>query len=312
MLKPDPTISHSEEDELCVALDHYRDLYLTHLSAERGLSANTVEAYAEDLASVSRYLASQGVGDWGAIDSLHLVAYLAHIRQMAPRSKARRLSAVRGLFKFLQQNNLVENDPLQNLSPPRLPEGLPYFLSKEEMRLLLAAPDLTSDLGSRDRSILELMYAAGLRVSEVIDLEIDQVQFQAGYLLVQGKGSKERLVPLYPAALEYLQFYLEGPRGRLLGTNRRNQIFLNHRGGSLSRMGLWKIIKKYALLAGIKNHLTPHTLRHTFATHLLEGGADLRSVQMMLGHADLGTTQIYTHVTAGRINEIHHRYHPRG
>ena len=295
-------------------LDQDLDQYLTHLAAERGLSGNTLEAYADDLRQVSEYLREQGVQDWREVDALHLVGYLAQAgRQgLSARTRARRLSAVRGLFRFMRERFLLPGDPLASLKGPHLPSGLPYFLSQEEMERLLAAPPADTDLGLRDRALLEVIYAAGLRVSEAITLGVGDIQFQVGCLTVRGKGGKERLVPVNQIALDRLKEYLEGPRGRLLKGKRREEVFVNARGGALSRMGAWKILKKNVLAAGIKARVTPHTLRHSFATHLLEGGADLRSVQLLLGHADISTTQVYTHVSRQRLIEVHRRFHPRG
>lgn len=290
------------------------DMFLTHLAAERGLSANTVQAYADDLRQVSQFLLEQGVDDWRRVDSLHMVGYLAQAARQgqAARTRARRLSAVRGLFRFMRERSLMQGDPLSALKGPHLPGGLPNFLSREEMERLLAAPPEDTDLGRRDLAILEVMYAAGLRVSEMTTLGVGDIQFQVGILMVRGKGGKQRLVPVNQIALDRLKDYLAGPRGRLLKENRCEEVFLNVRGGPLSRMGAWKIIKKHVLAAGISHKVTPHTLRHTFATHLLEGGADLRSVQILLGHADISTTEVYTHVSRKRLIEVHRKYHPRG
>lgn len=290
------------------------DRYVHHLAAERGLSPHTVAAYAEDLAELSDFLGEQGVGQWTELEGLHMVAYLARASQrgLAAATRARRLSSARGLVSYLIRRGELSDDPLAGLRGPRQSGGLPYFLSQQEVERLLAAPEATRDLGRRDRALLEVMYGAGLRVSEVIGLGVGQVQFQIGCLLVRGKGDKERLVPLHDKALSALQDYLGGPRQRLLKGQGREEVFLNWRGGRLSRMGVWKIVRKHLTAAGITGPVTPHTLRHTFATHLLEGGADLRSVQMMLGHSDIGTTQIYTHVTRQRLVEIHRRFHPRG
>jgi integrase/recombinase XerD len=301
-------------DPQAPALHGAVDRYLAHLAAERGLAVNSVSSYAEDLADLTGYLLDEGLTAWDQVDSVHVIGYLSRAAKLglAPRTRARRLSALRGLVAWLIKHGEMSHDPLTGLVGPRLPGGLPYFLSREEMARLLAAPDPLSDLGRRDRAILELMYAAGIRVSEVITLGVGNVQFQVGCLLVRGKADKERLVPVHETALKVLKDYLEGPRGRLLKGKRREEVFLNNRGDGLSRMGLWKIIRKYLLKANITGPVTPHTLRHTFATHLLEGGADLRSVQLMLGHSDIGTTQVYTHVTRQRLVEVHHRYHPRG
>lgn len=295
-------------------LDQDLDNYLTHLAAERGLAANTLEAYADDLRDAGDYLRKQGLASWRRAEQIHILGYLADAsrRGLAPRSRARRLSAIKGLFRFLTESGAMKSDPLAGVSGPRLLKGLPRFLSREEMERLLAAPDPETDLGLRDRALLEVMYASGLRVSEAITLGVGDIQFQVGCLAVRGKGSKERLTPVHQRALDCLIEYLEGPRNRLLKGKPREEVFLNVRGGPLSRMGLWKIIRKYVLAAGITGHVTPHTLRHTFATHLLEGGADLRSVQLMLGHADITTTEVYTHVSRKRLIEVHRKYHPRG
>ncbi|MFH1035303.1 MAG: site-specific tyrosine recombinase XerD [Pseudomonadota bacterium] len=295
-------------------LDQDLDLYLGHLASERGLSANTLAAYSQDLGGLSAYLLEQGVTAWGQVDALHLLGYLALANRqgLSARTRARRLSSARGLSKFLYQEGLIKDDPLATLDGPSLPGGLPHFLSPQEVERLLEAPDPATDLGARDRVMLELMYAAGLRISEVLSLGVGDVQFQVGILSVRGKGSKERLVPVHQKALDALKAYLEGPRARLLGQGRRDEVFLNKDGGRLSRMGAWKLLHKYFLKAGLPAGVTPHTLRHTFATHLLEGGADLRSVQLMLGHADIATTQIYTHVSRARLSQVHRRHHPRG
>ncbi len=296
------------------ALHHQVDRYLRHLAAERGLSPNTVQAYADDLTDLSGYLRAEGLTGWDQLEGLHLVAFLARAGQkgLAPATRARRLSSARGLVAYLIQRGQLDQDPLAGLSGPRQGGGLPYFLSQEEVQRLLDAPDPETDLGIRDRAMLEVMYAAGLRVSEVIGLTVGQVQFQVGCLLVRGKGDKERLVPLHDKALAALKLYLEDARGRLIKKQTREEVFVNARGGPLSRMGIWKIVKKHLTAAQISGPVTPHTLRHTFATHLLEGGADLRSVQLMLGHSDISTTQVYTHVSRQRLVEIHRRYHPRG
>lgn len=291
------------------------DQYLSHLAVERGLAANSVESYSFDLADLAAYLEANGVSDWKQLDSLHLVGYLSHLGRLglSARSRARRLSAARGLTRHLAAEGKLARDPLANLEGPRLTKGLPRFLSLDEVEALLAAPDEETDLGNRDRAMLELMYAAGLRVSEVCGLKVGDVQAQVGLLTVRGKGSKQRLVPVHQTALERLADYLAGARARLLKGAAREEVFVNSRGGApLSRMSVLRIVRKYAEAAGIGGRVTPHTLRHTFATHLLEGGADLRSVQLLLGHADIGTTEVYTHVSRQRLIEVHRRYHPRG
>ena len=295
-------------------LDWQVDQYLTHLATERGLSNNTVAAYADDLREVGDYLAAQGVTGCAQVDSLHLLGYLSQAagRGLAPRTRARRLSAMRGLLRFLLERGELTQDPAAGLSGPRLEAGLPRVLSRAEMEKLLATPAVETPLGLRDRAMLETMYAAGLRVGEVITMGVGDIQFQVGCLTVRGKGSKERLVPVHQTALDWLTAWLRGPRQALMRGKMREEVFLNARGGPLSRMGVLKILRKQVAAAGLPGRITPHTLRHTFATHLLEGGADLRSVQLMLGHADIGTTEVYTHVDRRRLLEVHHRHHPRG
>ena len=295
-------------------MDRDIDLYMDHLAAERGLSGNTVQAYAEDLRHLSEFVSTRGADSWPQVDPYHITAWQAGMQSegLAPRTRARRLSAARGLFKFLLQEDRLAADPSAGLPSPKLPGGLPHFLSRQEVEALLSAPDTETDLGLRDRAMLEVMYGGGLRISEVTGLTMSQVHFQVGYLNVWGKGGKERLVPLHQAALDCIQNYMNTARNRLMKDAKEETVFLNRFGRGLSRMGAWKIVRKYVLLAGIKSKVTPHTLRHTFATHLLEGGADLRSVQIMLGHADISTTEVYTHVSRKRLMEIHRRYHPRG
>ena len=290
------------------------DAYLLHLATERGLADHTVSSYAEDLADIARYLEAQGLHAWQELDTLHVLGYLAHSQQqgLAPSTRARRLSAWRGFVKYMLVEKMIQKDPLLELSGPSLPNYLPEFLSQDEVLGLLESPNPDSALGLRDRALLEIMYAAGLRVSEVINLEIGQVQFQVGCLMVRGKGSKERLVPVHQTALQRLREYMEGARLKLLNGARQEAVFVNNRGGRLSRMGIWKLLQKYAVLSGLRTKISPHTLRHTFATHLLEGGADLRSLQLMLGHSAISTTQIYTHVSQSHLTQVHHKYHPRG
>lgn len=290
------------------------DLYLDHLATERALAANTLEAYAGDLRELTDFLTGQGVASWSDLDALHIIAWLALMAKggLAESTRARRLSAARGLTHFLYERGLIGDDPLATLEGPRLPGGLPRFLSQEEVARLLAAPDPAKDRGLRDRALLELLYAAGLRISEAIALTVGQVHFQVGCLMVRGKGGKERLVPVHETALGLLKEYLEGPRRRLLKGNQREEVFISTHGGPLTRMAAWKIVRKHVTAAAIPGEVTPHTLRHTFATHLLLGGADLRSVQMMLGHADISTTEIYTHLTTQRLAEVHKLHHPRG
>ena len=231
-----------------------------------------------------------------------------HAAGLSTRSVARAVHAARGLFRFAVREGLLRDDPMENLRAPRAFKALPRALSMAQVEALLAAPDPGTPLGVRDRAILEVLYAAGLRVSELIALRAEDVDFELGVLTCLGKGGKERLVPLGQQARAWIRRYLEEVRG----AGRRSPVlFLSHRGGKLSRMGLWGIVRRHALAAGLERQLTPHVLRHSFATHLLERGADLRAVQAMLGHADISTTQIYTHVSRARLRKVYDQYHPR-
>jgi integrase/recombinase XerD len=288
------------------------DSFLAYLAAEKGFSHNTLAAYSQDLLSVSTYLTRKGIDQWAVVQPVHLLGYLeASGATLGTRSKARRLAALRSFFKYLQLRGDVVNNPALRLRFPQMRVSLPKVLSPEEVETLLAWPDLETPLGQRDKAMLELLYATGIRVSELVELTVQQVHLQVGYIVVRGKGDKERLVPMGEWAGEALQAYMNGGRERLLRQQRVSQVFLNHRGRKLSRQGVWKTLKGYALQAGIQQNLTPHMLRHSFATHLLQNGADLRSLQAMLGHADISTTQIYTHVARERLKSIHSQYHPR-
>jgi integrase/recombinase XerD len=230
---------------------------------------------------------------------------------LAARSVARSVHAVRGFYRYAVREGLIESDPMENLRAPRAFRGLPKFLSAREVEALLAAPDTSTALGLRDRAILETLYASGLRVSELIALKPQDVDLELGLLRCLGKGLKERIVPVGSAAREWVGRYVADARGALVRRSRAAQLFVNHHGGPLSRMGLWGIVRRHAVTSGVARKLTPHVLRHSFATHLLEHGADLRALQAMLGHADISTTQIYTHVTRERLRRVYDRFHPR-
>jgi integrase/recombinase XerD len=286
------------------------DTYLDHLRVERALADNTLEAYARDL----KGLAAQ-VGDSrdpkdileGDIAEL-LVANVA--RGFGARSSARQLSALRGFFRFLVRERVIEAEPTALVERPRLTRKLPRVLSFEEIERLLAAPNRTTDRGARDAAMIHLMYASGLRVSELCGLTVGDLDMQRGLVSAFGKGKKRRLVPVGEVALEHLAAYLRDVRPRHAGPN-ETVLFLSPRGGALTRQGFWKLLKRYARGAGITTPLSPHKLRHSFATHLLRGGADLRAVQAMLGHADLGTTEIYTRVAQDHVRAAHTKAHPR-
>jgi integrase/recombinase XerD len=288
------------------------DSFLSMVTVEKGLAKNTVEAYSRDLAGLVDFLLAHHVPTWHDVDSTRIRSYLAALRRkgLAPRSVARHAVTLRRLFRFLESEGLVKENPM----PKLLRAGarkLPQTLSAGDMRKLLGQPDPSEPLGARDQAMLELLYATGLRVSELVQLQTQRVSFQGDYLTVKGKGSKMRAVPFGRWAREKLSTYMRQVRPRLLKGKSSSFVFINRSGKPLSRQGFWKLMRRYALVAGIDKRVTPHTLRHSFATHLLEGGADLRSVQSMLGHADISTTQVYTHVDGARLKAVHRKFHPR-
>jgi integrase/recombinase XerD len=289
------------------------DAFIAFIRAERGLAGKTVDAYAADLTVYFEDLRAQGVLDVERAKEEHVKEHMLRLgkRGLSRRSQARHLAAVRGFHRFLIAEKLAEKDPTEDLDTPRSPRKLPSFLTLEEVEQLLAAPDERHPTGLRDKAMLEVLYATGLRVSELCTLGINDVQLGAGYLVAKGKGSKERVVPVGRKAVEKVQAYLAGPRQLLLGRRESRTLFVTPRGGGFTRQGFWKLIKRYALKAGIRKPLSPHKLRHSFATHLVERGADLRAVQAMLGHADLATTQIYTHVNSERLRAVYDEHHPR-
>jgi integrase/recombinase XerD len=289
------------------------DLFLSYLNVERGFSSNTLSAYSRDLVEVVEYLVGQGVSSWSEVAHQHLAEYFVRLGDgLSHRSKARRLAALRSFFKYLEKRGAIIKNPASHMRFPKFRVPLPEVLSESQVEALLAQPDRSTPVGQRDRAMLELLYASGLRVSEITGLRVQQLFLDPGYVVVLGKGDKERLVPMGEWARETLEAYLDHGRRQLLKPGRHSVfVFLNRRGTELTRQGVWKIIKQYALRAGIPQSLTPHMLRHSFATHLLQNGADLRSLQTMLGHADISTTQIYTHVARTRLKAIHQQYHPR-
>lgn len=287
------------------------DEFITYLRVERGLSENTILAYSRDLVRFIKYLESRDLNPV-KISRNVIRDYLGHLaNDLSKRSQARNLSAVKTFFRFLVSEGRMEENPARLLETPRIQRKLPDILSLDEVEQLLAQPNVTIPLGQRDRAMLELLYATGLRVSELVNLRLLDVNMEAGYVKTLGKGSKERMVPFGEKALQTLKRYLSHGRPSLLKDGHPSQLFLNFRGKPLTRQGFWKIIKNHGRMAGIMKNIKPHGLRHSFASHLLEAGADLRSVQVMLGHADITTTQIYTHVTRERLKELHGACHPR-
>jgi integrase/recombinase XerD len=294
-------------------LSPYIDAFLSMIIVEKGLSQNTVDAYSRDLRGASEFIVRQGLVSWEEVQPLHLRSYLIALRRrgLNARSIARHGVTLRRFFRFLETEGVIGEVPLPKLYPTAPGRKLPHMLSADEVRKLLAQPEERGALGVRDRAMLELLYGTGLRVSELVSLQIQQIDLQGNYLTVRGKGSKVRAVPFGQWARETLLRYLREARPRLLKGRTSSFLFMTRSGKPLTRQGFWKLIRGHALAAGIEKRVTPHTLRHSFATHLLEGGADLRSVQSMLGHADISTTQIYTHVDGPRLKRIHRQYHPR-
>jgi len=289
--------------------------YCDHLLVEKGVATNSYISYCSDLEKYAGFLEGEGVQNAAIVKDASIGKFLRYLHQsqLSPRSIARVLSAVRGFHRYLVGEDIAQDDPTQNVDPPKRTKALPGVLSVPEVDAILKQPDAGSDLGLRDRAILETLYATGMRVSELIGLKQSQLLFEEELVIVYGKGSKERLVPIGRSAVKWVRRYQNGIRVALASKGKsRDTLFLNARGGALSRMAIWNIISRYAKSAGITKKVHPHTFRHSFATHLLEGGADLRAVQEMLGHADISTTQIYTHIDREYLKEVHKTFHPRG
>lgn len=287
--------------------------YLDYLGVERGLAANTLESYGRDLRQFVAYIRSQRVTALESLDRNQILLYLDGLKKQGKSTAtvSRNLASIRSFFRFLNREGKVELDPAAQLDTPRVEKRLPKVLSLQEVESLLYLPDTSTPSGLRDRAMFEVLYATGIRVTELVSLNLSDANLEAGFIKCLGKGSKERIVPLGSVAVKALQTYISSGRPRLVRTREMRSLFVNHHGRQLTRQGFWKLLKKYAKNAGIESNITPHTLRHSFATHLLENGADLRAVQEMLGHADIGTTQIYTHVTKSRLREIYDKAHPR-
>jgi len=293
----------------------WRDLlddYVNFLLVEKGLSPNTLQAYRRDLEKFVRHLQSQGC-DPAEVSQAHVLGFLRQLRDggLSARSSARALVSVRSLFRFLALRGRVTRDPTLNVEAPKLPRNLPKSLPYNEVESLLAAPDTSSTLGLRDRAMLELLYATGLRASELVQLRVTDIDLSVGVLTAFGKGSKERPVPVGRTAIQWVTRYLQASRPSLCQGRGCDLLFVRRGARGITRQGFWKIVKRHGRSAGIKKVLSPHVLRHSFATHLLEHGADLRSVQLMLGHSDISTTQIYTHVSKQRLSRVYREMHPR-
>jgi integrase/recombinase XerD len=289
------------------------DRFLDAVWMERGLSPNTLAAYRADLTALERWLFERS-GDLTNAQRGDILSFMASRVQAGarPRSTARQLSSFRRFYRYLVRENVLREDPTAQIAMPKVGRSLPRSLMEEEVEALLAAPAVSDPLGHRDRTMLEVLYATGLRVSELVNCKLSQVNLNQGVLRIVGKGDRERLIPLGEEAVQWVQQFLLGPRVEILLERQTDYLFPTRRGDRMTRQAFWHIIKRYARKAGVQKDLSPHTLRHAFATHLLNHGADLRVVQMLLGHSDLSTTQIYTHVARERLKELHSQHHPRG
>lgn len=289
----------------------YQQIFLEYLKVEKGLSTNTILSYTQDLKKFFLFCRQEKIS-MGALQEEHLVKFIHNQSRagLSPRSLARMISTLKAFFRFLVLDQALKKDPAANLSTPKVWFNLPKFLSLDEVELLLDQPDEIKSAGVRDRAMLELLYATGLRVSELINLRLKDLNLNEGFLICRGKGSKERIVPLGKSSAGKISQYLDGARLKFIKQD-SEYIFLTIRGTPFTRQGFWKLLKKYGQQAGLDQKISPHILRHSFATHLLERGADLRSVQLMLGHSQITTTQIYTHVSRARLRKVYDKYHPR-
>ncbi len=307
------TEQHTTESETVARSEEFVDRFLDAIWMERGLSKNTLGAYRADLMTLGRGL-SKLDKTIDMADKADLLKFIAGRVEggAKPRSTARQLSSFRRFFRYIMREGLRDNDPTADIEMPRIGRSLPKTLSEDEVESLLNAPNTDEPLGHRDRAMLELLYATGLRVSELINLTQSQVNFNQGVLRIIGKGDRERLIPLGDESLRWLRDFIDGPRMEILLERQTDYLFPTRRGDRMTRQAFWHIIKRYAEKASIRKKMSPHSLRHAFATHLLNRGADLRVVQLLLGHSDLSTTQIYTHVAKERLKELHSEHHPRG
>jgi len=298
-------------DSATATLDRFADSLWLH----DGLSRNTIESYRRDLSQFARWLEETQQRDLLSAGPAELQRHLAwqvEAKRAKPRTTGRLVSSLKRFFQFAMREGLRRDDPAVDLDSPKLPRSLPKSLSEAEVEALLEAPDVATAQGLRDRAMLETLYASGLRVSELVGLKTQQVSLDMGVVRVLGKGSKERLTPLGEEAVQWIERYQREARPELLRGKRTEAIFVTTRGGPMTRQGFWKLVRRYALAADIRRPISPHTLRHAFATHLINHGADLRVVQLLLGHSDISTTQIYTHVARERLKQIHRKHHPRG
>ena len=295
-------------------MEDYLHEFLNFLRIEKNAATNTILSYQSDLIRYLNFLKATGLNDFSLVTSSDILALIHSLNEMgfAPSSNARNLSAIKMFHRFLVSEGYFKNDPTVNISFPKQAQSLPKILNQMEVEKILEQPDCDTPKGLRDRAMLEFLYAAGLRVSELLSTQLSDLFFQEGFIRIIGKGRKERIIPIGEQAIHHTNLYLKKVRSLIARTGKNhNFVFLNWRGGPLTRMGFWKILRGYVVASGIKKEVSPHTFRHSFATHLIEGGADLRAVQEMLGHADISTTQIYTHLDREYLKEVHRSFHPR-
>ena len=315
-MEPEPATEKSKRPAAAMPspLDDYADQYLNWILIEKGLSDRTLEAYSRDLAVYLNFLKDRNIHTVSDDDTPLILQHLIGLRNagLSARSRARHLVALRGFYRFLVREKVLNTDPAKRVDLPKTLQKLPDVLSVADVKRLLDAPDISRPAGARNAAMLELLYAAGLRVSELVNLKLHDVNLEACFVRVFGKGSKERIVPIGQVARAKVDAYVQTARPLLLKNITSPYLFIARAGKPMTRQGFWKLIKRYALEAGIRKKISPHSLRHSFASHLLEGGADLRAVQVMLGHVDISTTQIYTHVAREQLKKMHAKFHPRG
>lgn len=294
-------------------LEEIYERYIQYLLVEKGLSKNTVIAYSSDILQYIKFLKDRSISSPDEIDHFMIRAYLMELSRIGnkQRSIARKLAVIRNFHRYMLKEEFSRRDPSVMVDSPKIRKTIPDVLNYDEISSIITAPDMSTPLGARDAAMIELMYASGLRVTELVTLTMNQIDLELGYIRIVGKGSKERIVPIGDEAREKVKYYIKYFREKILKGRKSPYLFISWRGRRITRQSFWIRLKMYARSVGITKRITPHMIRHSFATHLLQGGADLRSVQMMLGHSDISTTQIYTHITSERLREIHKKYHPR-
>lgn len=294
-------------------MKQYVHHFIDYIGIEKGLANNTLHSYERDLTAYITFLVREGITNLENTSRLHIMSYLSHLQEQkrASATISRNMASIRNFYQFLFRERIITHNPSVEMETPKIEKRLPKVLNFQEVEKLLNQPSSNEPFDLRDKAMLELLYATGIRVSELVTLKITHINLSMGFVRCYGKGSKERIIPLGQKAIEALTVYLQKGWKKLAKGEDQDSLFMNHHGSQISRQGFWKIIKKHSLQAGINKRITPHTLRHSFATHLLENGADLRSVQEMLGHADISTTQIYTQVTKTRLKDVYNKAHPR-